>query len=414
MEHLLSSDWIHHMDIDPSKDEDSNQDLTLEEIMSVLDVPTDVLTDIQENQIDVKKDDRDLSEDIEYAGVEKVAFCSPKEEANGKGTETPLSTHIAHGVLNININKMLASQFTWDQKQKQSESNKKLFKECWSEDLSMPTMKVDDTAFTKDDSKIEHTNFLCFICTKPALRYSSYGGRGCSSCRSFFRRSSQNNLYRGYLCNKSQACLIDPNSRKNCQYCRFQACLRSGMKITWVLSDQERERRFKKTDQSIVVAKPRNVLFSSSRKTLIHHSFTIEEQGIVEDIHAKFQNPWLQDFLIFNKDSATNLIKYIYGLSKLNNDTWNNLSDSMHINVIKNVLPKFTELSDLPIDDLREIMNSPNSRIQLFFRGCFVLQMESPKHRKQTKQPLSSQVCTASLCLSPLLYNFCLDEVSCK
>jgi len=164
------------------------------------------------------------------------------------------------------------------------------------------------------------------------------------------------------------------------------------MRITWVLSDQERERRFKKADQSILEAKPRNVLFSTPRKTLIYHSFTIEEQSVVEDIHAKFQIPWLQDFLVFNKDSATNLIKYTYGLSKLNDDTWNNLSDSMHINFIRNVLPKFTELSEIPQNDFEEVIKSPNSRIQLFFRGCFVLQMEKPQRGKETKRPISSQV----------------------
>lgn len=36
-------------------------------------------------------------------------------------------------------------------------------------------------------------------------------------------------------------------SRKNCQKCRLEKCLTAGMKPSWVLSDEERDRRFRKT-----------------------------------------------------------------------------------------------------------------------------------------------------------------------
>ena len=48
---------------------------------------------------------------------------------------------------------------------------------------------------TKIDSESK-----CEICSKPALKYSSYGGLACSSCRSFFRRSVQSGKHETYRC----------------------------------------------------------------------------------------------------------------------------------------------------------------------------------------------------------------------
>ena len=42
------------------------------------------------------------------------------------------------------------------------------------------------------------TSLSCAICSKPALRYSSYGGQACTSCRSFFRRSARNDVHLNY------------------------------------------------------------------------------------------------------------------------------------------------------------------------------------------------------------------------
>jgi hypothetical protein len=90
----------------------------------------------------------------------------------------------------------------------------------------------------------------CVICGKPALKYSSYGGLACSSCRSFFRRSVQSGKHDLFICTQGGNCKTDQGTRKNCKYCRFRSCLRSGMKNAWVLSEQEKTRRFNKTDKS--------------------------------------------------------------------------------------------------------------------------------------------------------------------
>ena len=53
--------------------------------------------------------------------------------------------------------------------------------------------------------------------------------------------------YNTYKCEKKKRCVIDVISRRNCQYCRFQKCLKSGMRTKWVLTEEEKlERNIKK------------------------------------------------------------------------------------------------------------------------------------------------------------------------
>ena len=67
---------------------------------------------------------------------------------------------------------------------------------------------------------------LCPICSNEAGRHNHYGGRGCSSCRAFFRRSVQNNAYKKFVCKSQQSrlqfCIIDSKSWKSCKFCRYQ------------------------------------------------------------------------------------------------------------------------------------------------------------------------------------------------
>ena len=38
---------------------------------------------------------------------------------------------------------------------------------------------------------------------------------------------------------KDRACPINKKSRKKCQFCRYQACLKAGMRTSWVLNEEE-------------------------------------------------------------------------------------------------------------------------------------------------------------------------------
>lgn len=86
----------------------------------------------------------------------------------------------------------------------------------------------------------------CKVCTEPAAKHVHYGAMTCFSCRAFFRRSIQNKTAATYVCRRSRNCEINLRTRKNCQFCRYAKCISAGMKPSWVLSEEERGRRFRK------------------------------------------------------------------------------------------------------------------------------------------------------------------------
>ncbi len=83
----------------------------------------------------------------------------------------------------------------------------------------------------------------CPICGNEAGKHSYYGAQVCNSCRAFFRRTVQSKSHPRFVCKRDQNCSINSRSWKSCQFCRFQKCLRSGMKIAWVLTESERKER---------------------------------------------------------------------------------------------------------------------------------------------------------------------------
>ncbi len=85
----------------------------------------------------------------------------------------------------------------------------------------------------------------CSVCGDGAPDHQHYGGVACFSCRAFFRRSVDK--AHTYVCHENKSCHIDVTTRRNCQFCRYNKCLTSGMKPGWVLSeDEKRERIMKK------------------------------------------------------------------------------------------------------------------------------------------------------------------------
>ncbi len=76
----------------------------------------------------------------------------------------------------------------------------------------------------------------------------NYGALTCLSCRAFFRRIIQQKLKQELKCrgDGSGNCSITPENRKKCKRCRFEQCLRSGMRPDAVLNETQYQRRFRK------------------------------------------------------------------------------------------------------------------------------------------------------------------------
>ena len=230
---------------------------------------------------------------------------------------------------------------------------------------------TDDTENTVD------TEQRCSVCSKPALKHSSYGGKVCSSCRSFFRRAAQSGYHAVFHCKQGKMCNMEPKTRKKCQFCRIQSCLRSGMKITWVLSDQERKRRYGKlkTDKKEVTSESKKLLQSVTRPSVLVFSFFSEEKNILKDLCTKFHVPWLQNLFRFNRDAGCNLIEFVFLHSEPKSGTWVAFNQSMSMNFMKLIFPRFEELSDLSSTDIGQLMNSPSSGIAQLFRSCHMFNM---------------------------------------
>jgi hypothetical protein len=220
-----------------------------------------------------------------------------------------------------------------------------------------------------------------------ALKYSSYGGKVCSSCRAFFRRSVQSGYHALFQCKLDKMCNIEQEVSRKCQFCRFQSCLSSGMKTTLVLSDQARNSKFnklRKANRTIIKDETKSKHFSISMPSALYFSFSNEEQTILNNILTKMgsSGSWVQNLLMFDRESAVNVIEYTYGFAHLKKRSWETLKRSMGYSFGKDILPRFSEIAELSSHDIGQIMNSNSSGIAQCFRSCQILWMESEKDKK--------------------------------
>lgn len=95
------------------------------------------------------------------------------------------------------------------------------------------------TFYTCKSKNLSIVPKLCQVCGDKAKSFH-FGGLSCDSCKAFFRRSVHNDAYKGFHCVYKNTCEITVNSRKSCQFCRFQKCLKIGMEINWVMTEEER------------------------------------------------------------------------------------------------------------------------------------------------------------------------------
>jgi len=84
----------------------------------------------------------------------------------------------------------------------------------------------------------------CHCCgVKTAKARLHYGGITCYPCRSFFRRATVSEKKK--KCKKGGHCQVKFDDRKSCNPCRYQECLRNGMRPHLVLSEDQIHERFR-------------------------------------------------------------------------------------------------------------------------------------------------------------------------
>jgi len=279
--------------------------------------------------------------------------------------------------------------------------------------LEMDLPVVDRTASIADNvedpnnlikPKVEPSEYVCYVCGEKAGKHSYYGGQVCASCRAFFRRSVQSKYYEIFQCKKEKKCQINSETRKNCQFCRFKKCLESGMKPSWVLSDEERNRRFNKFNKiklkTVNPGENQITKVQASRIPELYMTFTMEEQKSLEDLHQKFnvcQRTWLKNLLLLDRNAGVNMIEAAYKLAPLKFETWKVLEKSFHLYFVQNVVPKFIDVDNLPSSDKGQIINGQNSGMAHLFKSSQCLKIDSPDSKEppckqETMCPMQKQV----------------------
>ena len=98
------------------------------------------------------------------------------------------------------------------------------------------------TAFPSSSSDRQQRTQVCAICQISTNSYHlNYGVSSCLSCRAFFRRIVQQKMKTEMKCKGGTGgnCVITPENRKKCKKCRYEACLRVGMRSDAVMSEDQ-------------------------------------------------------------------------------------------------------------------------------------------------------------------------------
>ena len=178
--------------------------------------------------------------------------------------------------------------------------------------------------------------------------------------------------------------MLNAQTRKNCQFCRFKKCLESGMKTSWVLSDEERNRRFNKFNKinmkSASSERSQTIKRShQSRLPELYMPFTLEEEGILENIQqiqGRYHNDtWLKRLLLLNRDAGINLIESSYRVKPIKYETWTWLVMSRSMDFSQNILPHFTKDHNIPSQEFRELINGTNLYVAHTFKTSLWIQL---------------------------------------
>lgn len=86
-------------------------------------------------------------------------------------------------------------------------------------------------------SRQQLINSPCPICGDKISGFH-YGIFSCESCKGFFKRTVQNR--KNYVCLRGSSCLVTISTRKKCPACRFEKCLKMGMKLEAIREDRTR------------------------------------------------------------------------------------------------------------------------------------------------------------------------------
>uniref|UniRef100_A0A7I4NMG8 Bm4980; Nuclear hormone receptor family member nhr-49, putative n=1 Tax=Brugia malayi TaxID=6279 RepID=A0A7I4NMG8_BRUMA len=97
---------------------------------------------------------------------------------------------------------------------------------------------------------VDTLNEPCAVCGDKSTG-THYGVLSCNGCKGFFRRTILKN--QKFTCRFNKACTINKNFRCACRYCRFQKCVRVGMKREAIQFERDSIGPIKRHSEPIVL-----------------------------------------------------------------------------------------------------------------------------------------------------------------
>ncbi|GMT29801.1 hypothetical protein PFISCL1PPCAC_21098, partial [Pristionchus fissidentatus] len=76
----------------------------------------------------------------------------------------------------------------------------------------------------------------CVICGDKATG-KHYGALSCDGCKGFFRRSVRKRHQ--YTCRFGGSCIVDIHHRNTCRRCRYEMCVKRGMRTDSVQNERD-------------------------------------------------------------------------------------------------------------------------------------------------------------------------------
>lgn len=91
-----------------------------------------------------------------------------------------------------------------------------------------PTQSHEESNSSQNQKELTFQSTCCQICGDRA-KGKNYGVRSCGGCAHFFYRVSKGLLHAEECVEKTGRCQMDPINRSLCRFCRYQACITTGM-----------------------------------------------------------------------------------------------------------------------------------------------------------------------------------------
>ena len=119
--------------------------------------------------------------------------------------------------------------------QQQMTTSSRIVQQLASAPVSPTTMTTNANGGTSNLQHQQQAVMYCAVCgDKASGRH--YGVISCEGCKGFFKRSVRKNVKYNCLSNKN--CPITKYMRNRCQFCRWQKCLHSGMRVEAVQNER--------------------------------------------------------------------------------------------------------------------------------------------------------------------------------